>query len=44
MNIKTPVVRVILAATHLKQTVPVLMSLTLVAAVLLVTGCQPPHH
>ena len=43
MNIKTSVVRVILAVTQLKQTVPVLMSLTLVAAALFVTGCQPHH-
>ncbi len=43
MNIKNTVVRAILAATQSKQTVPVLMSLTLVAAVLLVTGCQPHH-
>ncbi|MDO8540207.1 MAG: hypothetical protein Q7S40_07150 [Opitutaceae bacterium] len=44
MNIKNTVVRVILAATKSKQTVPLLMSLTLIAAVLVVTGCQPPHH
>jgi hypothetical protein len=43
MNIKHTVVRAILAATPSKQTVPVLMSLTLIAAVLLVTGCQPHH-
>lgn len=43
MNIKTSVVRAILAATQVKQILPVLMSLTLVAAVLFVTGCQPHH-
>ncbi len=43
MNIKTSVVRAILAATQLKQTLPVLMSLTLIAAALFVIGCQPHH-
>lgn len=43
MNIKNTVIRVVLAATQSKQTVTVLMSLTLIAAVLLVSGCQPHH-
>jgi hypothetical protein len=43
MNIINTVVRVIFLALQSKQTVPVRMSLTLIAAVLLVTGCQPHH-